>query len=54
MPPDLAVVAADRVWSHSRMFHARKKLDGYRLVAGDAPWAAGQGQEVSGPILPCR
>jgi len=50
MPRDLAVVAADRVWSCSRMFHARKKLAGYRLVAGDAPWAAGQGMEVSGPI----
>jgi uncharacterized protein (TIGR03083 family) len=50
MPPGLAAVAADRVWSRSRMFHARKKLAGYRLVAGDAPWAAGQGQEVCGPI----
>jgi uncharacterized protein (TIGR03083 family) len=50
MPPDLAVVAANRVWSRSRMFHARKKLAGYRLVAGDAPWAAGYGQEVGGPI----
>ena len=50
MPPDLAVVAADRVWSCSRMFHARKKLAGYRLVAGDALWAAGRGEEVCGPI----
>jgi uncharacterized protein (TIGR03083 family) len=50
MPPGLGVVAADRVWSRSRMFHARKKLTGYRLVAGDAPWAAGYGQEVCGPI----
>jgi hypothetical protein len=32
------------------MFHASKKLAGYRLVADDAPWAAGQGQEVCGPI----
>ena len=50
MPPGLAVVAADRVWASPRMFHARKKLAGYRLVADDAPWAAGQGQEVGGPI----
>ena len=50
MPPDLAVLAADRVWSSSRMFHARRTLAGYRLVADDAPWAAGQGQEVSGPV----
>jgi hypothetical protein len=50
MPRDLAVVAADRVWSRSWMFHARKKLAGYRLVADDVPWAAGRGQEVSGTI----
>jgi uncharacterized protein (TIGR03083 family) len=50
MPPELAVVAADQLWSCSRMFHARKKLAGYRLVAGDAPWAAGRGEEVCGPI----
>lgn len=50
MPPELAVVAADRVWSRPRMFHARRNLAGYRLVADDAPWAAGQGQEVRGPI----
>ena len=50
MPGGLAVVAADRVWSSLRMFHARKKLAGYRLVAGDVPWAAGQGHEICGPI----
>jgi hypothetical protein len=33
-----------------RMFRARKKLAGYRLTADDAPRAAGQGQEISGPI----
>jgi uncharacterized protein (TIGR03083 family) len=50
MPRDLAVVAADRAWSRSRMFHARKKLAGYRLRPDDVPWAARRGQEVSGPI----
>jgi uncharacterized protein (TIGR03083 family) len=50
MPADAAVVAADRVWTSSRMFHARKKLAGYRLVATDTTWSAGQGQEVTGPI----
>jgi uncharacterized protein (TIGR03083 family) len=49
-PPDLAVVAADRVWSRSRMFHARRRLAGYRLVADDAHWSAGEGQDISGPI----
>ena len=32
------------------MFHARKKLSGYRLIADDASWSAGQGQEIRGPI----
>jgi uncharacterized protein (TIGR03083 family) len=50
MPPGLAVIAADRVWSRARTFHARKKLAGYRLVADDAPWAAGQGHEIHGTI----
>jgi uncharacterized protein (TIGR03083 family) len=50
MSPGLTVLAADRVWASRRMFHASKKLAGYRLVADDAPWAAGQGHEISGPI----
>ena len=50
MPPGLSVLAADRVWSSPRMFHARKKLAVYRLVADDTPWAAGQGHEVCGPM----
>ena len=50
MAPGLAVIAADRVWASPRMFHARKKLAGYRLVADDVPWAAGQGHEICGPI----
>jgi uncharacterized protein (TIGR03083 family) len=50
MPPGLAIIAADRVWASPRMFHARKKLAGYRLAADDAPWSVGQGHEISGPI----
>ena len=50
MPADAAVVAANRVWTSDRMFHARKKLAGYRLVATDTTWSAGQGQEVTGSI----
>jgi uncharacterized protein (TIGR03083 family) len=50
MPTDTAIVAADRVWTSDRMFHARKKLAGYRLVATDTTWSAGQGEEVTGPI----
>jgi len=50
LPVDLATLAAERVWASSRMFHARKKLAGYRLVATDTDWTAGHGQEVTGPI----
>jgi uncharacterized protein (TIGR03083 family) len=50
MPDGLAVIAADRVWASPRMFHARTKLAGYRLVADDVAWAAGQGHEIRGPI----
>jgi uncharacterized protein (TIGR03083 family) len=50
MHAEVAVVAADRVWTSPRMFHARTKLAGYRLVADDASWSVGQGQEVTGPI----
>jgi uncharacterized protein (TIGR03083 family) len=50
MPTDVATVAAERVWTNPRMFHARKKLAGHRLVAADTDWTAGEGQEVSGPI----
>jgi uncharacterized protein (TIGR03083 family) len=50
MSTGVAAVAAERVWTSDRMFHARKKLDGYRLVATDCDWTAGQGQEVTGPI----
>ena len=50
MPTDVATVAAERVWTNPRMFHARKKLAGYRLIATDTDWTAGEGQEVTGPI----
>jgi uncharacterized protein (TIGR03083 family) len=50
MPTDAAVVAAERVWSSPRMFHARRRFAGYRFVGTDADWSAGQGAEVTGPI----
>jgi uncharacterized protein (TIGR03083 family) len=50
MPTDVAAVAAQRVWTSPRMFHARRRLAGYRLVATDTDWTAGHGNEVSGPI----
>ena len=50
MRGDVAAVAAERVWTSARMFHARKRLAGYRLIADDTTWSVGQGQEVTGPI----
>jgi uncharacterized protein (TIGR03083 family) len=50
MPVATAVVATDRVWSSGRMFHTRRRFSGYRFVATDADWSAGQGALVTGPI----
>jgi len=47
MPGDVAAVAAERVWRSPRMFHARRRFTGYRLVATDVEWSAGCGQEVT-------
>jgi uncharacterized protein (TIGR03083 family) len=49
MPTDAAAAAAQRVWTSARMFHARRRLAGYRLVATDSDWTAGNGQQVTGP-----
>jgi uncharacterized protein (TIGR03083 family) len=50
MPVDVATVAAERVWRSPRMFHARRRFTGHRLVATDVEWSAGHGREVAGPI----
>jgi uncharacterized protein (TIGR03083 family) len=50
MPTNAAVVAAERVWTSPRMFHARTRFAGYRFIATDTEWVAGAGQEVTGPI----
>ena len=50
MPLGAAAAAADRVWSMSFPFHARRRLSGVRLAATDAPWSAGEGSTVTGPI----
>lgn len=49
MPAEVAAVAADRLWTSPRMFHARRRFAGYRLVATDTGWSAGSGAEVTGP-----
>ena len=50
MPPEAARAAADRIWTKSFPFKARKRLAGVRLVATDIPWTVGQGPEIRGPI----
>ncbi len=50
MPSEPAIAAADRVWSMSFPFHARRRADGVRIEATDASWARGVGQPVRGPL----
>ncbi|GAA1656447.1 maleylpyruvate isomerase family mycothiol-dependent enzyme [Kribbella alba] len=50
MPVEAARAAADRIWSKSFPFKARKRLVGVRLVASDTDWSAGEGPEIHGPI----
>ena len=52
-PPGLAVLAADRLWSSPRMFHARKKLAGYRLVAETPRGPPGRAMRSPGPSARC-
>jgi uncharacterized protein (TIGR03083 family) len=50
VPVESAMEAADRVWSMSFPFRARRRLAGRELVATDAPWRAGSGARVEGPM----
>lgn len=50
MPADAAVAAADCIWERSFPFRAQRRLRGVELVATDAPWRAGAGDRVEGPI----
>ena len=50
VPRDAATAAATRAWTMGWPFWARRRLRGLRLVASDADWAAGRGEELSGPI----
>jgi uncharacterized protein (TIGR03083 family) len=50
VPADAAVTAAQRVWDMGFPFRARRRYAGRRLVATDADFAVGEGQEVSAPI----
>ena len=48
MPREAAAVSAQRAWGMSWPFRVRKRLHGFRLVASDHPWSAGEGQVVEG------
>jgi uncharacterized protein (TIGR03083 family) len=49
LPSEAAAVAADRVWQLGAPFHARKKMAGFRLIATDSSWTAGDGLPVEAP-----
>ena len=52
VPPDAAAAAATRTWtSHEKMFQPRQRFQGFRLVADDVDWSAGEGVEVRAPML---
>ena len=50
MPTAAAATAASRVWPHLFPFRPERKLTGFRLVATDHSWSAGEGLLVEGPI----
>lgn len=50
MPGPAAWTAIDRIWTTGAPFHARRRFAGYRLVASDIDWAAGEGAVITGPI----
>ncbi|GAA1765144.1 maleylpyruvate isomerase family mycothiol-dependent enzyme [Kocuria aegyptia] len=50
MPPEAARTAAERVWSISFPFRARRRLRGVTLTATDVDWRAGSGPEVRGTM----
>jgi uncharacterized protein (TIGR03083 family) len=50
MPAEAAATAASRVWPNLWPFRAERKLRGFRLVATDQRWEAGEGELVEGPM----
>ncbi|MGI5125536.1 maleylpyruvate isomerase family mycothiol-dependent enzyme [Pseudonocardia sp. CA-107938] len=52
VPEPVTTAALDRVWAMGWPFHARRRLQGLRLVATDTGWTGGAGPvEVRGPAL---
>ncbi|MFD6950907.1 hypothetical protein A6A08_19395 [Nocardiopsis sp. TSRI0078] len=50
MPVEAARAGATQVWTIGFPFHARRRLDGFRLTATDTDWQVGEGTEIRGPI----
>jgi uncharacterized protein (TIGR03083 family) len=50
MPVDAARAGAQRVWTMSWPFWARRRLRSFRFVATDTDWSAGNGVEIEGPV----
>lgn len=50
LDPTAARTGAQRLWSMGWPFHARRLVDGFRLVATDTDWAVGEGLDVRGPV----
>ncbi|RZU77483.1 uncharacterized protein (TIGR03083 family) [Micromonospora kangleipakensis] len=50
MPAEAAATAATRAWTMGWPFHARRRLDGFELVAVDHAWSVGRGPRVEGDI----
>jgi uncharacterized protein (TIGR03083 family) len=52
VPPGAAATAATGVWTrHEAMFKPQQRFRGFRLVATDVDWSAGEGTEVRAPVL---
>ncbi|MQY23270.1 maleylpyruvate isomerase family mycothiol-dependent enzyme [Nocardia macrotermitis] len=50
VPVAAARSALDRIWHTAAPFHARRKFDGYRLVATDTDWSVGEGSIIEGSV----
>jgi uncharacterized protein (TIGR03083 family) len=52
MPPEAAATAASRVWTMRwpPPFPAKRKMQGFRLIATDTSWSVGEGPEVQAPM----
>ncbi|WP_327091404.1 maleylpyruvate isomerase family mycothiol-dependent enzyme [Nonomuraea sp. NBC_01738] len=50
MPALPAAAAATRMWGRGFPFYPQRRFKGFRLVATDTGWSAGEGREVRGPM----